>query len=932
MWPFGTSDDDKDDVVTTAEVRQYLQEQNCRCYRCGVHQGEEDLYLEKTGEDYAVVCGGCTNQPERMIPEHKPGRRGYLPNLLGGATRRKQNTGEEVQIKTSDEGNKPYAGRYPRSVYESDNGDILLGYGKTVDMVNPKGIKRDDLTRHVSIFGTTGTGKSTLLEAVLLQHAYAGYGFCFVDPKGESAENLLKRLPHDRLDDVVWVEPGNTRRDRTVAINPLEVQVPPDHPRHDEAIESTVTDLKDTLKDDDYWGPRIDGITSNVATAAMMSSRNYTLLDLYFVLINEERRELFADRVQQENHPFVEEYTRKIAEMDDEKIDAVVRRLQSWIESPLARQVVAHKESSIDFQELLDGDAIVLVKNDADTEDIQRMVTTVIARKLWSAVQTRDGTRPYYFIIDELENIMSDELNLKRMFSQARSHGLGVTVATQQPSQLSEKRQKEVMGANTVISFSVSESRDAELLADRLVDVEPDEIIKIQRYRAWMQRDGRTDKMNTFPPYPAVHTDEKVQETVEKSLERHGATRLTDEEILDTSEITPSNDGRIEREMVRAVDDLVDNGWIPVDSVDERLRRRARYTRINEQRLEETELARVRESTRYLKTRQTDGKTHATLTDEGKTLIANESDTGPFGGGDTHRSLVKLADEVFTSLGCVVELPHQDTNELPDAIINIPDETDVDELAHYLAGAKLQNGEVEYDDRKINVEVEASLSKPAQTLDNLRKAIEEDRRCIYVVPEHQEDSSKNADRLRQILRGARGDEQGRLYNSRERIEFDEGFPLIPEKEETSWYRTEDGYSLRIGDETIELDSPDELNASVYTYPVATHYGDSYRVEDGDETGLYASLEELKEDWNLLRKPYTTEDLNADREDYEILVASDRKMSVYESGELLEFCDAESLKQRRDEIIEQTNEDNSVEEKGQERDGLDDNPFFNRNDG
>ena len=61
------------------------------------------------------------------------------------------------------------------------------------------GIKTDDRRRHIYVVGKTGTGKSTLLENMIIDDIRAGEGVAFLDPHGELAEKLLDFIPEERL-------------------------------------------------------------------------------------------------------------------------------------------------------------------------------------------------------------------------------------------------------------------------------------------------------------------------------------------------------------------------------------------------------------------------------------------------------------------------------------------------------------------------------------------------------------------------------------------------------------------------------------------------------------------------------------------------------------------------------------------------------------
>jgi len=114
---------------------------------------------------------------------------------------------------------------------DKPDNDIWVGYQETGD--NPfreVGIPKDSWFKHISIFGGTGLGKSTEIKNIINQVARKGYGFVVIDPKGDMAEELIRELPENRLDDIIWIEPGSIDHDKIAAINFLEASVPKDHP------------------------------------------------------------------------------------------------------------------------------------------------------------------------------------------------------------------------------------------------------------------------------------------------------------------------------------------------------------------------------------------------------------------------------------------------------------------------------------------------------------------------------------------------------------------------------------------------------------------------------------------------------------------------------------------------------------------------------
>ena len=83
---------------------------------------------------------------------------------------------------------------------------------------------RSDRGRHLYILGQTGLGKSGLLELLTVSDIYSPYGFAVIDPHGDYALNILKRIPPARAKDVIYFNPADV--DFPMAFNPMEVTDP----------------------------------------------------------------------------------------------------------------------------------------------------------------------------------------------------------------------------------------------------------------------------------------------------------------------------------------------------------------------------------------------------------------------------------------------------------------------------------------------------------------------------------------------------------------------------------------------------------------------------------------------------------------------------------------------------------------------------------
>src|SRR5262250_1151320 len=86
------------------------------------------------------------------------------------------------------------------------------------------GIKRVDRRAHMYVIGKTGTGKSTLLETLILQDIENGEGFGLLDPHGDLIAKVVKAVPDKRKGDLIYFNAAD--RENLLGFNPLERVAP----------------------------------------------------------------------------------------------------------------------------------------------------------------------------------------------------------------------------------------------------------------------------------------------------------------------------------------------------------------------------------------------------------------------------------------------------------------------------------------------------------------------------------------------------------------------------------------------------------------------------------------------------------------------------------------------------------------------------------
>lgn len=491
-------------------------------------EDNDDTKNEVSGTDTGSLSGIDPNYDVDFVPETEQGE-------------------IDRQLMISGKRGGPYAGKWPRAMFESaydkDEPETWIGYNEDPQMgLREVPIEHDSWFRHAAVFGTTGYGKTTFLKNLMVQWSYGGYGFCFIDPKGDGVIDILREIPEHRLEDIIWIDPAApASADRIVGLNFLQTGVDRDDGAFDKEVEAVVDDLGSIIKNENYWGARMDGVFNTICRGMVRSEKSYTLVDMYYVLLDEEYRQYFVEDVDDDA---VRKYSRIIAEeMGQEDLDPLLRRIKKLVESRVTREVIAHKDSSINIKQAVEEGKIILVKNDLPDGDARRMISTGVMRRIWAAAQARiampeSERTPYYMVIDEFDDVVSDDSDIERMLSKARSMRLSLTLCCQQPSQLPEGTRKAIFGnCDNLLAMNPSEPGDAKLIMKRFGKFTADDLTDLGQFRMFTRISlgaSQSDPFvtQTFPDYPPLRSVEEAEEVKRQSLKRHGKPRLDPDKIF----------------------------------------------------------------------------------------------------------------------------------------------------------------------------------------------------------------------------------------------------------------------------------------------------------------------------------------------------------------------------------------------------------------
>lgn len=426
----------------------------------------------------------------------------------------------------------------PMNLPRGTDGDVTV-FGETDyrDIKVQFGLKRRDRVRHFYLLGKTGTGKSTLFKNMFISDVLAGDGACFVDPHGDTVEELLSYIPPNRVKDVVYFNPTDV--EHPVGFNLLELK---DTSQRDLIADGVVEVFKKQFGDS--WGPRLQYILTNTVATAL-EAQGTTLLAILRILTDKNYRKFILKQV---NDPilykfWVEEY----AQMSEnnrlltEAVSPIQNKVGRFVSSAVTRNIIGQVKSTINLREIMDGRKILLVNLAQGRlgEETASLLGGMIITRLQATAMERvdipeEERTDFYLYVDEFQNFATE--SFAKILSEARKYKLNLTMTNQYIDQLPLTVRQAIFGnVGTLGSFVVSQA-DASILEKEFAPVvSSDDLVSLDAYAMYIKLciDGMTSVPFSAKSLPVRFQKYNLRdEIVKESREKYGVARTEIEEKI----------------------------------------------------------------------------------------------------------------------------------------------------------------------------------------------------------------------------------------------------------------------------------------------------------------------------------------------------------------------------------------------------------------
>ncbi len=384
-------------------------------------------------------------------------------------------------------------------------------FAVSMEAINPKrlSISPRDSLEHCHLIGPTGSGKSTAMLHLILSDINAGRSVLVLDPKTDLVNDVLMRIPEERIDDVVIIDSSDSC---PCGFNPLAFK---DYGNPSLIADAILSVLKEIFSD--CWGI----YTQDVLTAALLTLvgvEDATLLWLLPLLTDENFRRRITSKVKDRMalRPFWEQFEALRDTEKRQQISPVLNKLRQLTLRPGLRNILGQAKPKFSLMDLFYKRKVVLVPLNKGLTggESARLLGSLIVGLTWTLVLSRAGIPAekrhiVEIYIDELQDYLSLPTDLSDALAQARGLGVGLTLAHQYRDQLPINIRSGIdANARNKIVFGLS-SKDAKDMAAMAPELTAEDFMTLPRYQIYtsFQSNGRNTgwiQGKTLSPPPAL--------------------------------------------------------------------------------------------------------------------------------------------------------------------------------------------------------------------------------------------------------------------------------------------------------------------------------------------------------------------------------------------------------------------------------------------
>lgn len=358
-------------------------------------------------------------------------------------------------------------------------------------------VSNEVASRHGTIFGATGQGKSTLILNLARQIFESGDGATFLDPAGDLSRDLIKLVPPGRIDDVLYIDVG----DQAFPF-PFNILHATDKNERTQLVDEVLSIFKTIYAKS--WGETLAHQLRMALNAVLEFGGSFQ--DVYDLFAKPEVRQRLVRKIK----------TKELRDYWNETFPStslsarmsIINKLEPIVNHSFLGPILASRECAFDADDVIRNRKILIVNLATGTRapHVVEMIGTFVVNKIVAAayrqgnIEDRDQRVRHFFFVDEFQNFMHKASGWDRSLSELRKFKLCLILATQYVDQVAENIRAAIFGnVGFLLAFRVGH-KDSKVLSEEFEGTSKQELLDLQRGECLVRIGTHAMAVKTEPP------------------------------------------------------------------------------------------------------------------------------------------------------------------------------------------------------------------------------------------------------------------------------------------------------------------------------------------------------------------------------------------------------------------------------------------------
>ena len=384
-------------------------------------------------------------------------------------------------------------------------GRLLMGHNHYMGKPVPVSVPEGTTNEHAYFIGKPGVGKSTILENLILQEVEQGRGVALIEPHGDLTWSVLKRIPKERIKDVVFLDPQDPHH--VPCLNPFDTSTREDKDRlADELTCAFHAGLESS------WGLRMENILRQ-ACYALMHVPGATMADMGQLLSQTPEGEAFRNRMLSSitNTDAIRFWTDRFSRYRSADLDPVTNKISKLMLNTKIAAMFSQKEARIRWRQIMDDGKIFLANLTGLGSGNTEFLGSIFIAGFKEAACSRSDIppsqrRPFSLYVDEFYRFPTTSLD--NLMTESRKFKMSLRLAHQETGQIDYEMRRAVGTADTIVSFCVDVDDAKHIVRELRKEVREEELLDLGIGQAYARINNHVVDLVTLPPPPEPDEDQ----------------------------------------------------------------------------------------------------------------------------------------------------------------------------------------------------------------------------------------------------------------------------------------------------------------------------------------------------------------------------------------------------------------------------------------